>query len=137
MDIKVTLEIDLSAATREFLKSFFHGTVSAPGNQVQMPTSAPQPAPTPALAPKPAPAPKPQPKPVPAPKPAPAPTSAPAPEPAVDPDVTIEDVRAALSEKVNSHRDEIKAKLTELGAVSVTRLDPSKYQEMYDFCKSL
>lgn len=133
MDIKVTLEIDLSAATRDFLKAFFHGTVSAPGNQVQMPAPASQPKPAPA--PKPQPAPAPQPKPAPAPKSAPAP--APEPEPAVDPDVTIEDVRAALSEKVNSHRDEIKAKLTELGAVSVTRLDPSKYQEMYDFCKSL
>lgn len=124
MDIKVTLEVNLSAATRDFLESFFNGT-------------APTPAPKPVSAPAPKPVPAPAPKPVPAPAPKPVPAPEPEPEQAVDPDVTIEDVRAALSEKVNNHRDEIKAKLTELGAVSVTRLDPSKYQEMYDFCKSL
>ena len=52
-------------------------------------------------------------------------------------DLTIDDVRKALSLKVNSHRAEIKAKLDELGAPSVTRLDPSKYSEMYNFLESL
>ena len=53
------------------------------------------------------------------------------------PKIDIETVRAALSKKVNDHRSEIKAKLTELGAPSVTKLDPSKYQEMYNFLNSL
>lgn len=51
--------------------------------------------------------------------------------------LTIEDVRKVLSEKVNDHRAEIKQKLSDLGAPSVTKLEPSKYQEMYDFLKSL
>lgn len=51
--------------------------------------------------------------------------------------VTIEDVRKVLSEKVNAHRPKIKEKLDSLNAPSVTKLDPSKYQEMYDFLISL
>lgn len=54
-----------------------------------------------------------------------------------EPAVSIEDVRKVLAEKVNEHRAAIKDKLTELGAPSVTKLDPSKYNEMYDFLKSL
>lgn len=49
----------------------------------------------------------------------------------------IEDVRKALIEKVNDHRDEIKQKLTELGALSVTKLDPAKYDEMFNFLTNL
>lgn len=51
--------------------------------------------------------------------------------------ITIEDVRKALSEKVNAHRNEIKDKLSALGAPSVTKLDEHKYYEMYNFLKSL
>ena len=50
---------------------------------------------------------------------------------------SIEDVRTLLSKKVNDHRQEIKDKLTELGAPSVTKLDSSKYDEMYNFLMSL
>lgn len=51
--------------------------------------------------------------------------------------ISIDDVRKALSLKVNAHRGEIKDKLNELGAPSVTKLDTSKYKEMYDFLNSL
>ena len=51
--------------------------------------------------------------------------------------VTIEDVRTALASKVNDHREAIKAKLDELGAPSVTKLDPSKYEVMHNFLNSL
>lgn len=51
--------------------------------------------------------------------------------------VTIEDLRKKLSEKVNDHRQEIKDKLTELGAPSVTKLEPSKYQDLYNFLMQL
>ena len=64
----------------------------------------------------------------------------PAPKPqnqAAAPTVSIEDVRKVLAEKVNDHRETIKGKLEELGAPSVTKLDPSKYQEMFDFLGSL
>ena len=42
-----------------------------------------------------------------------------------------------LAQKVNEHRGVIKQKLNEFGAPSVTKLDPSKYDEMYNFLKSL
>ena len=42
-----------------------------------------------------------------------------------------------MSLKVKSHRDEIKAKLTELGASNLTTLDAGKYADMNDFLKGL
>ena len=51
--------------------------------------------------------------------------------------ISIDDVRKALALKVADHRPEIKAKLEELGAVSVTKLDESKYPEMLDFLNTL
>ncbi len=53
------------------------------------------------------------------------------------PSVSIEDVRKALQEKVNDHREKIKAKLTELGSANVTKLDPKHYNEMYNFLINL
>ena len=58
-------------------------------------------------------------------------------KPAANSDVTIDDVRNALKAKVATHRAEIKEKLTELGAPSVTKLERDKYQEMLDFLNSL
>ena len=52
-------------------------------------------------------------------------------------EVSIEDVRKALASKVANHRAEIKEKLDELGAPSVTKLDTAKYQEMLDFLNAL
>lgn len=63
--------------------------------------------------------------------------SAPAAQAASSASKTIEDVRGLLAKKVNDHRDEIKNKLNELGAPSVTKLNPSKYDEMYDFLNNL
>lgn len=51
--------------------------------------------------------------------------------------ISIEDVREALSKKVAAHRSEIKEKLAELGAPSVTKLDKSKYSDMLNFLNSL
>ena len=70
-------------------------------------------------------------------------TAAPAAKPESKPantasdNISIEDVREALSKKVATHRSEIKEKLTELGAPSVTKLDKSKYSEMLNFLNSL
>lgn len=47
--------------------------------------------------------------------------------------VSIDDLREVLSQKVANHRDEIKAKLNELGAPSVTKLDPFKFTDLMDF----
>lgn len=66
---------------------------------------------------------------------APAPAATPV-KPSED-QITIEMVRKELSLKVNDHRETIKQKLNTLGAPSVTKLDPAKYEEMYNFLKSL
>lgn len=52
-------------------------------------------------------------------------------------EITIHELRAALLDKVNDHRAEIKEKLTELGAENVTTLDKSKYYELFNYLKSL
>lgn len=52
-------------------------------------------------------------------------------------EIKISDLRTLLSKKVDEHRDDIKAKLTELGAKNVTRLDESKYEEFFNFLKGL
>lgn len=137
--ISVEVSVNLSENTQKFLTSLFAAGVPS-GAQVAASVSKPASA---ALA-KPAPA-----KPAPA-KPAPQPAapaqtqsaaepapSAPAAPAASSASKSIEDVRGMLAKKVNEHRDVIKQKLNELGAPSVTRLDPAKYDEMYNFLESL
>lgn len=51
--------------------------------------------------------------------------------------IKISDVRAVMATKVQDHRAEIKAKLTELGANNVTSLDESVYEEFHAFLTSL
>lgn len=58
-------------------------------------------------------------------------------EPKAEEGIKLDDLRASLSLKVKSHRDEIKAKLTELGASNLTTLDAGKYADMNDFLKGL
>lgn len=132
--ISVEVSVNLSENTQKFLTSLFAAGVPS-GAQVAASVSKPAPA---ALA-KPALA-KPTPQPA-----APAPTepvatpapSAPAAQAASSASKNIEDVRAMLAKKVNGHRDAIKQKLNELGAPSVTKLDPAKYDEMFNFLESL
>lgn len=131
--ISVEVSVNLSENTQKFLTSLF-GNVIAPSAP-----AAPASKPAPAAPAKPAPT-KPTPQPA-----APAQTqsaaepapSAPAAPAASSASKSIEDVRGMLAKKVNEHRDVIKQKLNELGAPSVTRLDPAKYDEMYNFLESL
>ena len=58
-------------------------------------------------------------------------------EPKAEEGIKLDDLRASLSLKVKSHRVEIKAKLTELGASNLTTLDAGKYADMNDFLKGL
>ena len=53
------------------------------------------------------------------------------------PTLTIDDVRKVVASKAAAHRDEVKSKLTELGAKNVTTLDPGKYQELVDYLNTL
>lgn len=131
--ISVEVSVNLSENTQKFLTSLF-GNAIAPSAPV---ASVSKPAPSAPAAPAPA---KPTPQPA-APaqtqsaaKPAPSAPAAPA---ASSASKSIEDVRGMLAKKVIEHRDIIKQKLNELGAPSVTRLDPAKYDEMYNFLESL
>lgn len=130
--ISVEVSVNLSENTQNFIKSLF----SSACNQVSSAPAQPKEI---------APAEVEQPKKPSAPAAAPVqtkPVAEPAPSAPAAPAVSsaskgIEDVRGMLAKKVNDHRDSIKDKLTQLGAPSVTKLDPSKYDEMYNFLASL
>ena len=132
--ISVEVSVNLSENTQNLIKSLFGKAVVTTTAHAQKPATA-----APAQAPKPQ-APKPQ-----APAATSAPTKsvanpasgAPAAQAASSASKSIEDVRKMLAQKVNEHRDVIKQKLNELGAPSVTKLNPSKYDEMYNFLESL
>lgn len=133
--ISVEVSVNLSENTQNFIKSLFGGAAIS-ASQAK-PAATPAAPVKPASQPAPAQAPKPQ-----APAAAPAPTKpaatpAPAARAASSASKSIEDVRKMLAQKVNEHRDVVKQKLNEFGAPSVTKLDPSKYDEMYDFLESL
>lgn len=134
--ISVEVSVNLSENTQNFIKSLFGNAIAPSAPAAPAAKSAPA---APAAPAKPAPA-KPTPQPAAhaqtqsAAKPAPSAPAAPA---ASSASKNIEDVRGMLAEKVNEHRDEIKQKLNELGAPSVTKLDPAKYDEMYNFLESL
>ena len=131
--IQINVTVKLDDATQAFLSSLFHGTAKPAA--APAPVEQPKPAPAkPAEQPKPAaPAPVEQPKPAPA-KPAeqPKPAAAPA-----QSSITIDSLRELAMTKMNAHRVEIKQKLTELGTPSITKLDASKYQEMFEFLRNL
>lgn len=126
--ISVEVTVNLSEGTQNFIKSLFGGAMATATTQkpaIAAPAQAQKSAATvPATA-----------KPATVPATAKPTTAAPAAAPAAS--KNIEDVRKMLAQKVNEHRDVIKQKLNEFGAPSVTKLDPSKYDEMYNFLESL
>lgn len=132
--IQINVTVKLDDATQAFLSSLFHGTAKPAA--ASAPVEQPKPAPAkPAEQPKPAAAPTPveQPKPAPA-KPAEQPKPAAA---LAQSSITIDSLRELAMTKMNAHRVEIKQKLTELGTPSITKLDASKYQEMFEFLRNL
>ena len=149
IEVAINVNVDMSQGTKDFVREVINSQIQAKSESIgqafepiksvlavlQAGLDA---APMPVMPEMPiqsvseAPQPEPQPE-VPA-KPEPQPSKE---DKGTAPTVGIEDVRKALAEKVNDHRAAIKDKLTTLGAPSVTKLDPAKYQEMYDFLKSL
>lgn len=138
--IQINVNVKLDDGTQAFLSSLFGGLVKSAGEQPkpaeqQKPAEQPKPV-------KPVEQPKPveQSKPVEQQKPAeqPKPTAAaPASVASTQSSITIDGLRELAMTKMNAHRVEIKQKLTELGTPSITKLDATKYQEMYDFLNSL
>lgn len=47
--------------------------------------------------------------------------------------VTLDDIREAAKEKINKHRDAIKAKLAEYGANNISGLSPEYFEDFYVF----
>ena len=143
--ISVEVSVNLSESTQNFIRSLFAAprcedrkpeTVAKSAAPVAQPAAPAQPKKPTAPAAAPAPS---KPAATPAPE---VPVATPAPEVPAAPVASsasknIEDVRGMLAKKVNDHRDVIKQKLNELGAPSVTKLDPAKYDEMYDFLAAL
>ena len=135
--IQINVNVKLDDGTQAFLSSLFGGLVKSAGEQQkpaeQQKLAGPKPAEPKPAEPKPV-EPKPvEPKPA-EPKPVAATTTATAPKQS---SITIDSLRELAMTKMNAHRVEIKQKLTELGTPSITKLDVSKYQEMYDFLKGL
>lgn len=130
--ISVDVNVKFSEETIKAIASIFSSTASAATTKApatQAPATQAPATQAPATA-------KPETKPAPAATAAPAAPAATA-APAKPASISIDEVRAVLVNKVNAHREEIKNKLTELGAPSVTKLDPSKYEEMLNFLNSL
>mgnify|MGYP005967516909 CR=1 FL=1 len=138
--IELQVSLNLSDETKEFFEGIVKGilttSVLSHGCCVTSDTPATKPATEPA---KPAtePATKPAAKPAkPAAEPA-KPAAEPAKPAAETKEYSIDDVRKLLVTKINSHRPEIKDKLSELGAPSVTKLEQSKYPDFVSFLNSL
>ena len=51
--------------------------------------------------------------------------------------VSFEEVRQAFFQKLAGHRDEIRAKINELGAPSLSTIEPAKLPEMLNFLNNL
>ena len=133
--IQINVTVKFDDATQAFLSSLF-GNVTKPAVEQPKPAKPAEQVKPVAEQTKPAPA---EPKPAePAPakpvEPAATATIATAPKQS---SITIASIRELAMTKMNAHRVEIKQKLTELGTPSITKLDVSKYQEMYDFLKGL
>lgn len=134
--IQINVNVKLDDGTQAFLSSLFGGLAKSAGEQSkpaeqQKPAEQPKPKPAvtaPAKSTVAAPA-----KPAEQPKPA----AAPATTASMQSSVTIDGLRELAMAKMNAHRVEIKQKLTELGTLSITKLDVAKYQEMYDFLNGL
>ena len=124
--VSVDVNVHLSEKTEGFIldlvKSIMPDVVKTPAATAAKPASKPESKPAAKSESKPA---------------APAAKSESKPANTASDNISIEDVREALSKKVATHRSEIKEKLTELGAPSVTKLDKSKYSEMLNFLNSL
>ena len=131
-EITVKVQIDLSAETKDFLKSVFMpfgmytpcacGVINSKETE-QTKSQAADPQPQPEVKAEEV---KPAPQPVEDPKPA-----------ASAKKYKTEDVRAAMASKLADHRMDLVNKLKYMGAKNVSSLPEDKYEEFINFCNSL
>ena len=137
-EITVKVQIDLSAETKDFLKSVFmpFGTcVPCACGSINSEEETKAPVPTPQAEQKAEEA-----KPVvdPQPEPEKAEQKAEDPKPAAAAKkYKTEDVRAAMASKLADHRVDLVNKLKDMGAKNVSSLPEDKYEEFINFCNSL
>ena len=143
-EITVKVQIDLSAETKDFLKSVFMpfgmytpcacGVInSEEAEQTKSQAADPQPQPE-VKAEEVKPAPQPEPEKV----PQKAEQKAEDPKPAAAAKkYKTEDVRAAMASKLADHRVDLVNKLKDMGAKNVSSLPEDKYEEFINFCNSL
>lgn len=81
--------------------------------------------------------PEPQPAADPEPQPSPEPQPAADPEPQPATGVSLEEVKQMFFQKLAGHRDEIRSKINELGAPSLSTIEAAKLPEMLNFLKGL
>lgn len=138
--MRITITIDVDGQGQVSINAGHETTENSAVKAAEPAQTSEQPA-EPKPAPKPAPKPTPKAKAKPASEPAPAAESAPAPKPepapaqeeSEDSAVTLDDIREAAKEKINKHRDAIKAKLTEYGANNISSLSSEYYEDFYVF----
>ena len=136
--IQINVTVKFDDATQAFLSSLF-GNVTKPAVEQPKPAKQAEQVKPVAEQTKPAPAEPASAKPV---EPAPAKPAEPVATATIttapkQSSITIDSLRELAMTKMNAHRVEIKQKLTELGTPSITKLDVSKYLEMYDYLKGL
>lgn len=118
--VSIDVNINLSQTTKDFLKGLMSETVMPIKPAVAEAAIPVKPVVAEAMAPA-----------------ASQPTASTQAKPAPSKTVTIEMIRAAVSAKSGTHRDELRAKLTEFGAKNVTGLVPEHYEEFLDYINSL
>lgn len=130
--VSIDINVDLSESTKQFLATCFMPHCNcgcSPIGTGIIPTEPTAPA-APAAPAIPS-------KPAPAAVQAPAAPAAPTVAQNAEAEVTIEMVRKVVAAKSGTHKEELRAKLTECGAKNVSTLEPAKYKEFYEFAKAL
>lgn len=131
--VSIDINVELSESTKQFLAAMLNPMHGAQCCNVGCESRVPE-APAAPAAPAPEPTPS---KPAPAAIQAPAAPAAPAVAQNAEAEVTIEMVRKVVAAKSGTHKEELRAKLTECGAKNVSTLEPAKYKEFYEFAKAL
>lgn len=163
MEKVLTVEVNLNLKADESLQkivAYIFGQKLSSQNEQLQPVVAPQPAaaPQPAVDVDPDPQPdeaeakpkrtrskKADPKPQPTEQPVEQPTEQPVEQPTEQPteqpapaeEVSLEEIKQVFFTKLAGHRDEIRAKINELGAPSLSLIAPEKRSEMLEFLKGL
>lgn len=162
MEINVKVVLEIGESSKKFLEMLFSGMNPTPSPAPEAPrqeaedevaaanseqrddepkakkskkAKAPESTPAPELAFVPESAPEPAPEPAPIPEEAEAPST----EAQSEDDLKqiFMKIRDEVAAKSMEHSEVIKAKLAEMGTKVLPKLDPSKFQEFYDFVKSL